>query len=110
MPDSSRRQHDAKSAARPRYPVLALQLVAGDLPQTWLKTYRTEIAACASSVLSTCTAVCYDRVSVDGVGGILASIPPLTLSSHQYPLDSVKTRMQAWVPFSSHLLDFDLPG
>ncbi|KAI9753314.1 MAG: hypothetical protein M1815_006251 [Lichina confinis] len=69
MSDSSRRQHDPKPAARPQYPALALQLVAGDRAQTWLKTYRTEIAACASSVLSTCTA---------------------------YPLDSVKTRMQAY--------------
>ncbi|KAI9794832.1 MAG: hypothetical protein M1816_002960 [Peltula sp. TS41687] len=38
-------------------------------PQRWLKTYRTEIAASSSSVLSTCLA---------------------------YPLDTVKTRMQAY--------------
>jgi hypothetical protein len=57
-----------------------------DQEKRWLKRYRTEVAASFSSVLSTFTAV---RPSL--------KIPvPIADTAHQFPLDSVKTRMQTY--------------
>ena len=56
----------------------------------WAKVYRTEIAAGSSSVLSTFVAVCaHATCHVSSRSGD-------RLRFEQYPLDSVKTRMQAY--------------
>ena len=61
----------------------------------WAKKYRTEIAASGSSVLSTFVAVgrIYALKFLDHYAN--------TRYSWQYPLDSVKTRMQAYVHYFS---------
>ncbi|KAI9678184.1 MAG: hypothetical protein M1817_006129 [Caeruleum heppii] len=67
----SQRHDDAPPSSPPRHSPLTTLPVTGDRPKRWMKQYRTEVAASVSSVLSTFVA---------------------------YPLDSVKTRMQAYVP------------
>lgn len=65
----------------------------GQIPQTkhgqqrrWVKRYRTEVAASLSSILSTFAAV---RHSIIAHGAVIADLS-------QFPLDSVKTRMQTY--------------
>lgn len=53
----------------------------------WAKRYRTEIAASASSILSTFAAV---RFKPDCQSNLIDT------DLHQFPLDSVKTRMQTY--------------
>lgn len=69
------------------------QLLPGD-PQAhsnvkqkrWAKRYRTEVAASVSSVLSTFAAVrCHDFL-----------LDSMDTNPYQFPLDSVKTRMQTY--------------
>lgn len=51
-----------------------------------VKRYRTELAASMSSVLSTFVAV----------SGLCFLLPPVSTDPFQFPLDSVKTRMQTY--------------
>jgi hypothetical protein len=55
----------------------------------WTKRYRTEVAASSSSLLSTFVAV--SVLANQELPGIYAAS-----DSYQYPLDSVKTRLQAY--------------
>jgi hypothetical protein len=63
------------------------QAKGGGKPKRWLKRYRTEVAASTSSVLSTFFAV---RVRFP------LWIDRTKTNDYQFPLDSVKTRMQTY--------------
>lgn len=73
----------------PNIPIISPLLPNPQQRKHWAKQYRTEIAASSSSLLST-----FAAVSANSSHG--TDREPL-LMSNQYPLDSVKTRMQAYV-------------
>ncbi|KAI9798706.1 MAG: hypothetical protein M1825_005033 [Sarcosagium campestre] len=68
MPGTNRSDDESSMEPQRRSP-LSFPDMSGDRPKKWMKTYRTEIAASSSSVLSTLVA---------------------------FPLDSVKSRMQTY--------------
>ncbi|KAL8712561.1 MAG: hypothetical protein Q9220_003092 [cf. Caloplaca sp. 1 TL-2023] len=65
----------------------------------WAKQYRTEIAASSSSLLSTIAAVSRDHP-------VLQSIA-MAANKSQYPLDSIKTRMQATHVYLAQIYPID---
>lgn len=91
--ESTRKQEDEQSN-------LALKSNIGGNPERakhWAKIYRTSIASGVSSVAAIVVGVSYSCQA-------LLALAPLILL--QYPLDSVKTRLQGYVFFTTTFYEF----